>query len=113
MNFDPDPRWDATLAAAEGVCKQALPGLPAEGTGFFRDAYRAFECRRLFEEDSLEVAARIAAGLARTSGSLALAFAAGFGFARAQPPTGVAIGKAARANIVGVLAFGTPGMALS
>lgn len=104
MNFDPDPRSEVALAGAEAVCTDVLPSLPADARGFFGDAYRAFETRRLFAEGSVEVAARAAMRLGAASGSLAIAFASGFGFNRARMLAGAAVDAPGR--VLGVLELG-------
>lgn len=84
MNFDPDSRHDAVLAGADAVCREVLPSLPSDSDGFFRDGYRALASRSLFSSESIEAAARAAIRLGAASGSLAVAFASGFVFARAH-----------------------------
>jgi alkylation response protein AidB-like acyl-CoA dehydrogenase len=106
MNFDPDPRSEVALAGAEALCTDVLPSLPKEAGGFFGGAYRAFETRRLFAEDSVEVAARAAMRLGAASGSLAIAFASGFGFNRARTLAGAAVDAPGR--VLGVLELGAP-----
>jgi alkylation response protein AidB-like acyl-CoA dehydrogenase len=104
MNFDPDPRSEVALSGAEAVCTEVLPNLPKEAGGFFGDAYRAFESRRLFGEGSVEVAARVATHLGAASGSLAVAFASAFGFTRARTLAGM--DAEAPGRVLGVLELG-------
>lgn len=106
MDFDPDPRSAVVLADVEAVCVDVLPSLPKDAGGFFAGAYRAFEARRLFAEGSAEVAARAAMHLGGFSGSLAMAFASGFGFSRARAPMGGA--DAASGPVLGLLDLDAP-----
>jgi alkylation response protein AidB-like acyl-CoA dehydrogenase len=107
MNFDSDPACDVALGSADAVCADALPSLPKEAGAFFGDARRALRSQGLFSSDSIEVAARVAMRLAAASGSLAVAFASGFGFARAARLEGAPAAITTPDAPDGVLELGT------
>lgn len=111
MDFEPVPEHDAARKAAETLCSEVLATLPRTPDDFFREAYRALGDRGAFADDSIATAACTAMTLGAASGSLALTFAACYGFAWASRRFAAngasSIVQAPADSTLGVLAFGS------